>query len=179
MRERITSQDVEILVANHFGFRQNIVVPNVSWGMNLGHEADMIILRPSGYAIEIEIKVTAGDIKADTKKCWRRSRISGEVLPAHWCRMVKLVFFALPEKLKDNEHIPPHVGILSIVPQHEEKWYDGNQHLVAARVEVHREPRVNTEAVKWSDKDRAKLAELGCMRIWALKQHLANIRKHT
>jgi len=37
----MTSQHVEIAVAKHFGYRQNLIVPNVHWGLGLAYEADM------------------------------------------------------------------------------------------------------------------------------------------
>ena len=53
---RLTAQDIERLVAAHFDHRANLIVPNVSWGWGLAYEADMVVVRPSGYAMEIEIK---------------------------------------------------------------------------------------------------------------------------
>jgi hypothetical protein len=64
----VTAQDIEIAVAEHFNSRQNLIVPNVHWGWMLQYEADMVILRQSGYAVEVEIKVSAADIKRDLRK---------------------------------------------------------------------------------------------------------------
>jgi len=33
--------DVELVLSDHFNYRQNLIVPNVYWGMNLLYEADM------------------------------------------------------------------------------------------------------------------------------------------
>ena len=42
--------------------RTDIVVPNLSWGL-LNHEADLAIIRKSGYLTEIEIKRSYQDLK--------------------------------------------------------------------------------------------------------------------
>lgn len=172
----MTAQDIEILVAEYFGVRQNIIVPNVAWGMNLAHEADMIVLRPSGWAIEVEIKVTASDIKADTEKRWDKS--SSYLWKPHWCKMVKLLYFALPDKLKDHSAIPEHAGILAVHDVTTQLDYNGHVMPVAPCVDLYRAPSVNKDARKFTDDERKKLAELGCMRIWKLKRHLANMKIH-
>jgi len=35
MPQKITTLEMEIALANHFGFRKNLIVPNVKWGLNL------------------------------------------------------------------------------------------------------------------------------------------------
>jgi hypothetical protein len=63
----LKSIEVEEAVARMFGIRQNIIVPNISWGMGL-HECDLLIIRKSGYAVEVEIKVSRWDLRKDLKK---------------------------------------------------------------------------------------------------------------
>jgi len=43
---KITTLEIENRVAQYFNPRQNIVVPNISWGMNI-HECDLLIVRKS------------------------------------------------------------------------------------------------------------------------------------
>ena len=47
---------------NFFNYRANLIVPNISWGLGL-HECDLLVLTSSGYATEIEIKVSKADLK--------------------------------------------------------------------------------------------------------------------
>ena len=58
--------DIEIKMMQHLNIRQNIIVPNVSWGMYIGgkimHECDLLMLSSSGYATEIDIKVSKSDL---------------------------------------------------------------------------------------------------------------------
>jgi hypothetical protein len=149
-------------------------VPNVSWGWGLNHEADMIVLRPSGLCDEIEIKTTASDIRADLKK-----RVG------HWgSRRIARVWFAVPASLADNADIPAAAGVLSVIrgQQHHvdgiwawRPWQPGDtswvDHVKVVRpaklVEKSRRMTVTAE-------QRLKLAELGTLRIWSLKAALAS-----
>jgi len=67
----LKTSDIEFAVAKYFNFRKNLIVPNVSWGFNI-HECDLLIVRKSGYAIEVEIKISKSDFKADFKKIHKR-----------------------------------------------------------------------------------------------------------
>lgn len=148
---KITSLDIEIAVAKHFGWRQNVIVPNVHWGLGLHYEADLVVLRPSGWAVEIEIKTTASDIKADLKK---RHQHDSDLFRELW--------FAVPAGLAANPDIPPHAGVLSV--------YERSPGLLD--VKTVRPAALRKTARKWSPELRAKLLELAAMRTWSLKQHL-------
>lgn len=167
---KLTAQDIEIAVAKHFNYRMNLIVPNVSWGWMLHHEADLIVLRPSGYCDEVEIKVTRADIKADAKK-----------LTSHWeNRRIARVWFAVPHGLADCAEIPAAAGILSVMRGTYDRdytwrpWRDGDT-TWQDRVTVVRAARLRSKdsRILVSDQQRMKLAELGAMRIWDLKAALA------
>lgn len=171
---KLTAQDIEIAVAKHFGTRQNLIVPNVSWGWGLNHEADMIVLRPSGLCDEIEIKTTASDIRADLKK-----RVG------HWeSRRIARVWFAVPDSLASNADIPAVAGVLSIIRGHQHyadgvltwrPWQPGDTSWVD-HVKVVRPAKLRDKASRMTAtvEQRLKLAELGTLRIWSLKQALAS-----
>jgi len=169
---RLTVQDIEIAVARHFNSRTNLVVPNVWWGWGLRHEADMIVLRPSGYCDEVEIKTSAADIKADLKK--PRS---------HWeDRRITRVWFAVPHTLVGCPEIPAAAGILGVMRGTTDldtgcwrPWREGDDRAWRDDVAVVRpaKPRSKENRVTISDQQRMKLAELGAMRIWDLKAALA------
>ena len=152
---RITAQRIELVVAEHFCYRRNLIVPNVHWGLNLPYEADLVVLRPSNYAIEVEIKISASDIRADLKK--RRQ---------HDSNLFRELYFAVPEELSENTNIPEHAGVLSIY-EYKPGWL---------KVKKIRNPALRKTAVKWKPETRQKLCELAAMRIWSLKHHLSNIR---
>lgn len=141
----MTSQHIELAVAFHFGYRRNIIVPNIWWGMNLRYEADVVVLRPSDYGIEIEIKVSSADIKADLKKRYQ-----------HDSNLFKELWFAVPSDLAKHPDIPGRAGILGVDDK--------------KRVTVVRKPVRNMLAKKWTAEQRLKLLHLASMRTWSLKQ---------
>lgn len=62
--------EIMLLIVNNpawCNIRTDIVVPNLSWGL-LNHEADLAIIRKSGYLTEIEIKRSYQDLKKDFDK---------------------------------------------------------------------------------------------------------------
>jgi hypothetical protein len=159
---RITAQDIEVVVARHFDFRRCMVVPNVSWGLFARMEVDLLIVRPSGYCIEVEIKVSGSDIKADTRK--------GHL---HNSNLLRQLWFAVPERLATHSDIPAKAGILSISG-------DGS-YGKELRVTTLRAPRLNPTARKLSNDELNTVGRLAAMRIWTLKHALIcarNRREH-
>ena len=153
-KSKLTACDVEIAVARMFGFRDKIIVPNVSWGLHgLGHEADLLVISTSGWCKEIEIKVSASDIHADLSKHH-----------SHDSKLVKELYFAVPTTLSAHPDIPAHAGIITV---------DDN-----LRAEIIRRVHTNKRAVKLNAMQMEKLMQLGCMRIWSLKVKLMSLRRH-
>lgn len=147
--------DMEVALSRYFNYRQNLVVPNVSWGMYFPefrqclHECDILVCTPSNYLWECEIKVSKADLIKDKEK-----------KHGHYHPAIRRLYFAIPETLTEFiQHIPKRAGII----------------LVKKRTRIFceqiRKPRQD-KGVKISDKQRLKLSELGCMRIWGLKQKL-------
>jgi len=145
--------EMEIAIMKYFDIRQNIIVPNISWSF-FNHEADILILSKSGYATEIEIKVSKADLKKDKEK-----------LHKHESDMIKYLWFAVPEKLKDFAltEIPERAGLISVYRANDRYWID--------RI---RGPQLNKSHRKWTNSEKYRLAQLGCMRILGLKEKLLN-----
>lgn len=158
--------EIEIAVAEYFGIRQHLIVPNVSWGFGFSHEIDMLIVTGSGYASEIEIKVSKSDLKRDRKKRkWKTGMYSefGDIYQTH--NTIKSLYFAIPKELESAiSEIPERAGIL-IVGVGE---YDKSR-LYAWEL---RKPQINKDARKLNEKELLHLARLGTMRIWGLKRKL-------
>lgn len=143
------TKGMEIAVANHFDPRVNLIVPNISWGL-LIHECDILVLTKSGFATEIEIKVSKADLKKDKDK-----------KHGHISEMIKKLYFAVPEKFDVDlvkRCVPDRAGIISVRS-------DG-------RCIVKKKCIINRVAKKFSDEDRFQVARLGAMRIWGLKRKL-------
>ena len=153
----LTSTEIEIYLSNYFNYRQNIIVPNISYGLGV-HECDLFIIRKSGYAVEVEIKISVQDIKADLKKSHK-----------HKSNKIRELYFAIPKELEHAiEYIPEHAGIITI-----EKHITGKP----ATIHMLRGAKLNTDARKLTEKEIHKATHLGCMRIWALKQTVSRISK--
>ena len=150
----VTTMEMEILLAARFNPRVNTIVPNISWGMFI-HECDLLIVRQSGYAVEVEIKISKADLIKDTLK-----------RHGHYSDKINYLYFAIPDYLQDYiAHIPERAGIIVVETQY--------THL---RTKEIRKP-TKTGSYKFTDKERLKVARLGCMRIWGLKQKINDKNK--
>jgi hypothetical protein len=166
--------DVEIAIIKGFNPRQNLIVPNVCWGITDNHyrplhECDILILSNTGYATEIEIKVSKSDLLKDASK-----------RHGHCHNLIKRFYFAVPEKLKDIalSVIPENAGLLVVGVKEgtNYKWYEEGGHdsykVTWHAVTMAKECKNNANALKWDDKQRYQLARLGALRILALKQKI-------
>jgi hypothetical protein len=169
--------DIEIAIIKGFNPRQNIIVPNVSWGLHDNnyaplHECDVLILSGSNYATEVEIKVSKSDLLIDKNK-----------RHAHKHNLIRRFYYAVPEKLKDTalEIIPENAGLLVISTKEATnyKWYDEGRcdeyKIYYNRVDTVKECKINTSAIKWTDEQKFQLARLGAMRILGLKQKVQKL----
>ena len=149
---------VEIAVAEYFGVRRNIIVPNVSWGLNI-HECDMLIVSQSHYATEIEIKTNKYDLIKDKEKTH-----------GHKSNMIRRLFFAIPEelyKMNLEQHIPERAGIIVI------RYIKGRYYEYKAV--VMRNAKSNKDARELKNHELQKLGHLGCMRIYDLKRTIERL----
>jgi len=158
----ITTIEMEVAIAKYFGVRQNIIVPNISWGF-LSHEADMFIIKRSGLTTEVEIKRSKYDLLADFKKGHnhidRQNRISE-------------LYYALPIELYESckDLIPENSGIITC-----EKYHVGHG-TRRVGVRTQREPVKIKNARKLTEIEKLKIATLGTMRIWSLKEKIIKLQ---
>jgi hypothetical protein len=152
---KISTAEIECRVASFFDPRKNIVVPNVSWGVSL-HECDILVIRPSGYGIEVEIKISKSDLIADAKKHHHHHDRMGRISE---------LYFAIPDYMKDSiEYIPEDAGIL-VLSRYDHYHY-------GLDLSILRKPKINKGRGKFTDAEMLKVAHLGTMRIWNLKSTL-------
>lgn len=151
-KAKLKCVDIELMVSSMFGIRQNIIVPNISWGAGL-HECDLIVIRKSGWAYEVEIKVSKQDLLKDLKK-----------KHAHISDKIQKLYYAMPSKLIPIAHevLPAYVGLIdcSLLPS-------GAYHAF-----IRREARACQTARKMNQEEILNVARLGTMRIWNLKRKL-------
>jgi len=144
-----TCAEIEIAVTDYFGPRQNLIVPNVSWGIGI-HECDLLILTRSDFAYEVEIKVSKTDLIRDAHKHHQHH---------DYANRIRQMWFAVPEKLYPVVGLIPFTSGVLIVRGNGKVWED-------------RAAVVNTTARKFTDEDRYKVARLGALRIWGLKKKI-------
>lgn len=144
---------MEVAVAKLIGWRQHTIVPNVSWGLGLRHEADMLVLDKSNRLTEVEIKISKSDLKADLSK-----------RHGHASSIISRLVYAVPDDLVEiaSQILPNSVGIISVrwdgyIGAFKAKWVRNCKHNKTRRPD---------------DKQIIKMAQLGCMRIWSLKERL-------
>lgn len=158
----ITTIEMELAISRYFGYRQNIIVPNISWGF-MNHEADIFIVKKSGYATEVEIKRSKADLLADFKKGHN-----------HVDRLNRIqeLYYALPKNIyeKCKDLIPKNAGILTC-ERDDNTWTKEKIH-----VRTVREPVKVRGARKLTDKEKLKIATLGTMRIWTLKEKIIKLQ---
>lgn len=144
-----TCSEIEVAVSNHFDPRRYVIVPNVSWGM-FGYELDLCLLNNKTlYAYEVEIKVSKSDLKKDALKQHHHDRNGN---------MIRGLYFAMPERMRDCLGlVPERAGVLLVSE--------------TGFVTTARDYKPNP-ARKWTYEDAYKLARLGTLRIWSMRQNL-------
>ena len=160
---RITEQTVQIALSKYFDCRRNLVLPNAYYGVHgLNHEVDLLVVKPTGYAIEVEIKLSKADLKKDfEKKHGHKSRIIDQI---YYCVTPKLVALAL-------EIVPEECGILVYDPPQERlKWRKRNSY-----VSVHRTAKSKRPRPKFNDQQIYDVLRLSSLRVWSLKEKLDSL----
>lgn len=156
---KLKTEDIEMSVANMYDFQQNLIFPNISWGLGL-HECDLLVIRPSNYAIEIEIKTSIADLKADFKKSHnhidRKNRI-------------KELYYAIPNYLYDKaiELIPETAGIITCS-------VNSKKGIIESKIV--RRAKINTTARKLTDDEKNKALRLGSIRYWFFKDKILKLK---
>lgn len=149
---------MECVLASWLGYRQNLIVPNVYWGLSGLHECDLLVVSKAGYLTEIEIKISRADLRADKKK-WHN----------HESLRIKRLFFALPDYLEHCIHmVPERAGIILVRPNENVP----GEYPYHPRCKEIRAAKRQKAACKITDSDRYKIARLGALRIWDLKRKL-------
>ena len=152
-----------------FDFGRYSVVPNVSWGLGLTHEADLLCLSKSGVFHEVEIKVTMSDLKNDKKK-----------KHGHYSRFIKHLWFAIPETIFDPivfPTIPEHAGLVVVTCG---ELYSGKGLCYRSEVKRRPRPKKNPNYVvceKPSDKRIIQFLRLGVLRMWTDTKRFEHFKK--
>ena len=163
--------EMEIALMEYFNFRIGPIITNVSADSFLvNHECDILRLSASGYATEVEIKISKADLLADKKK--KHSHIDPRI---------KDFYFAVPKELEEFalSNIPDRAGLLVIrkIKIDYVNIVKGFHTVEEYRVEKVRKCEKCKNPVKWSDKTINNLNRLGSMRIHTLKKKIFALSK--
>lgn len=116
----MTSDDIiNTVVRQVFPPRRYAVCPNVSWGL-LDWEADVLAVSPAGIINEIEVKVSAADLRRDEKKAkWRH--FHSPIHPGCIKNLVHRFWYAVPgwqplRSAAETRAIEVGAGVIIVVP---------------------------------------------------------------
>lgn len=159
LRGTLTTPELEIAITNGFDRRKNLLVPNVQAGMGL-YECDLLLLRPTDYAVEFELKLTKSDLMKDFNKDH-----------THEHELIKEVYFVMPMNVVSTgvRVVPENYGIIGV--RRNEK--------LEPVMEIIRPTIENPKARKWTLEERLQLLRLLNMRYWNLSEKLIKLRRET
>lgn len=153
---RLITRSLATDAASRFHFTtQFTVLPNVT-GM-VGWEADLLVCSRAGFMTEVEVKISAGDWRADAaKRKWERLN---EPECTSW-PLIKYFYYAAPLDLAQrwpDFGIPDFAGVLGMQLTGDRCWH-----------QLVKPAKARPGHRKLSDAEMAKLARLGALRIWGM-----------
>lgn len=81
-----------------------------------GWESDIWIMTKSGYAYEVEIKISRNDFKNDFRNKKNKHLLLESKVTAENKRRPNYLYYSVPEGLISVEEVPEYAGLLYIVP---------------------------------------------------------------
>lgn len=176
-KSKLTARDIQMAIGcRMFNRLQEAILFNVQDGPVCG-EADILVVRPSLWGIEIEVKTSLSDFKADFKKA-ERTTYSGYRYPGKHdqivngkpiyvrsgggyyhptdraCHNCRYFYFAIPEELLEKvlPLLPPYAGLITVS---ERGW-----------PQIVRKAPINKKAEKYTHQQMAKLYRTAYCKYW-------------
>ena len=158
-----TEQSIARAIAFRFFKRSVLVVPNCYW---TGYEADLLVVHKDLRLIDIEIKISRADLKADlgkdkwwTNRPWARRHLTQD--RRQWPDKVWKHYYAMPAEIWDDKllaSIPATSGVLLMA-------YNGR---VDGKIEFTalRPAKPCREAKPITPADAIDIARLASLRMW-------------
>ena len=147
-----------------FSNRSVLVVPNCGW---TGSECDLLIVEPSLRIIDVEVKISRSDLRADAKKDkwwiyrpW--SRRAEPKVKRQWPDKVWKHYYAMPKEIWDAKlllEINPASGVLLL--ERDGRCSGG------VRISVVRKATPDRLAKPINPADAIDIARLASLRMWA------------
>ncbi len=154
-------------LAQSFENRSVLVVPNTSW---TGSEADLLMVARNLKLIDLEIKISRSDLRADKQKSkwfsyrsWRH-RVMVREWTQTWPRLIWKHYYAIPSSIWDEALLPvlpPISGVLLLTMDARMRG--------GLRIDVARKAKPNKEAKPITPAEAVDLARLTGLRYWKLR----------
>lgn len=154
------------LVRQFFG-NAVLAIPCCGWA---GHEADLLVVTKDLRLIDVEMKISRSDFKADAKKAkwwhtrtWARSK-AAEPLMREWPPKIWKHYYLMPHEVWDDQLLaaaPPNSGILL-----------AHGSPKAASVYARRRSKPNKDAERLAPNEVIDLARLAGLRLWDALERL-------
>jgi len=154
--------EIEVAIARWFNIRQNIIVPNISWGLSGLHECDLFVVKRSGVAVEIEIKISKADLLKDFEKKHNHVDIQHRITEFYYAFPVNIY-----ERVKHL--IPENAGVIVC-----ERYLNYNK-TEKISVSIIKKATKIKGSRKLTVEEQFKVARLGTMRIWTLKERVIKL----
>lgn len=156
---KIRTIEIEESLSRFFDVRKCIIVPNISWGLEL-RETDLLVITKSGCAKSIEIKISKSDFNADFKKKHDHTDHKNRI---------KEFYFAIPIEMYEycKPLIPEHVGIITC------ERHKTNSIVVS---HIKRQAKTTPKSIKLTELEINKVLRLSVYRIWTLKKKIISLQ---
>lgn len=142
------------------------VLPNCTW---TGEEIDLLVVPPCLRVVDVEIKISRADLRADAKKerWWRRPPFQdGPPAPVAYPRHVWKSYFAFPVDVWRDaflELVQPVSGVLVV---HDGRGRHGLNGYAYGNVECVRRAKPNRFAEPLGPRQIREIARLASLRMW-------------
>ena len=156
------------LARHTFARKCLIIVPNCSWP---GNECDLLVLTKDLRVIDVEIKISRADLRADARKDkWYRGwdwKIDGpwkkdaQRRPRPWPMRVWKHYYCLPADIWRPDMLPTVASVSGVLlltagKYQPEQWY----------IRCERAARPNRQAERVTAEDAIDIARLAGLRMW-------------
>ena len=157
----------EAIIAKGLAFkllnRSVLIVPNCGW---TGHECDLLVIDKSMRIIDVEVKISRADLKADAKKDkwyhgrpWSRSRVVGSA--RLWPEKVWKHYYVMPKDIWDAKLLATINEASGVVLVSHDSRFTGG-----LMVDIIRNAKPCKDAKPICPADAIDLARLTSLRLW-------------
>lgn len=152
------------------------VLPNSTW---TGDEIDLLVVPPCLRVVDVEIKISRADLKADAKKdrWWRRPDFKhGPPQPVDYPRHVWKSYFAIPVDVWRQEWLADVRPLSGVLVVSDSKGRHGLNGYAYGTVECLRRATPNKAAKALGPHEIREIARLASLRMWDAYRDLDRAR---